>query len=177
MEQEIWKSVLGYEGFYEISNLGRVKSLDRQSKKNNRVYKGRVLNCTVRHGYREAGLRGSDGCQKHLSVHRLVAIAFIPNIENKPQVNHINGIKTDNRVENLEWCTSKENVIHAVNNRLRVAANGESHYNCKITDNDVREIRNLYVNSKETYATLSKKYNTTPSTIGKIIRREKRKYA
>ena len=54
MEQEIWKSVLGYEGFYEISNLGRVKSLDRQSKKNNRVYKGRVLNCTVRHGYREA---------------------------------------------------------------------------------------------------------------------------
>ena len=106
--KEIWKDVIGYEGLYQVSNLGRVKSLDRFCI-DGRKRCGQIMKQVIRNGgYFSVGLRKGKG-QKAYLVHRLVAEAFIPNTDNKPCVDHINTIRTDNRVCNLRWCTYKEN--------------------------------------------------------------------
>lgn len=101
---EEWKDVKGFEGLYQVSNEGRVKSLGGNRYKVIRFLKG-YIQIT---GYRVFTL-WKNGKYKLLTGHRLVAKTFIPNPENKPCVDHINTIRTDNRVENLRWCTVKEN--------------------------------------------------------------------
>lgn len=119
--EEIWKDVPGYEGWYQVSNLGRIKSLSRyvdvregvKIHINERV-KPHYIN---KKGYCQIGLC-KDGIRKGFLVHRLVADAFIPNPQNKRTVNHINCDKSDNRIENLEWATYSENIRHAFLNNL-----------------------------------------------------------
>ena len=117
---ENWKSVVGYEGFYEVSDLGRVRSVDRYIRQLNNgtyvdvFYKGKILKGKNVKGYITVKLRNN----KHKKIHRLVLEAFGDNPDNKPLCNHINGIKSDNRLSNLEWCTAKENSQHALKNGL-----------------------------------------------------------
>lgn len=115
-EAEVWKDIQGYEGKYRVSNYGRIKSLSRKIFNGTGFYmsKEKILNGhIITNGYMQIELQG-----KPLLVHRLVAEAFILNHENKPQVNHIDGDKTNNRVDNLEWVTNGENQIHAYKNGL-----------------------------------------------------------
>ena len=109
MTEEIWRPIVGYEGLYEVSSYGRVRSLDRYVN-NNSFRKGKVLSPgkdTI--GYLFVVLSCNGKC-KTIRVHRLVAQAFIPNPDNLPEINHINEDKTDNRVDNLEFCNRKYNI-------------------------------------------------------------------
>jgi|LakMenEpi03Aug12_release.lakeMendotaPanAssembly.Ray.scaffolds.fasta_scaffold777394_2 hypothetical protein len=129
--------------------------------------KGRVFNGAVE---LKQGVAGRDGLYKVIHfkrktcyVHRLVAKKYIPNPENKPCVNHINGIKDDNRVENLEWCTYKENTNHAIENGL---------FNVrKLTLEQVEEIRNKYKPFKYSIPKLAREYNMGTSAIHSIIKK------
>jgi len=121
---EVWKNIKGYEGSYQVSNLGRVKSLERAVALKNgseRHLKERILKpSTNRYGYLQALLCNGSGKVKTLLVHRLVCEAFYENPENKPCVNHIDENRTNNVASNLEWCTVKENNNHGTHN-ARVA--------------------------------------------------------
>ena len=112
--EEIWKDVDGYEGLYKVSNLGRVLGLRRKSRKNSDNY---LSPATNRKGYNTLCFT-KDKVKKTVKVYRIVAIAFIENPENKATVNHKNGIKTDDRAENLEWMTNLENMRHGYENGL-----------------------------------------------------------
>ena len=136
--KEIWKEIKGYEGLYQVSNLGNIKHL--KFKKKNvltggfSLIKERILK-PVKHynGYVYVDLH-KNGSHKITAIHRIVALNFIDNINNKPQVNHFDGNKENNNVINLEWCTMSENMIHALNNGLS---------RTKLLPNDVIEIRKL----------------------------------
>ena len=119
MTEEVWRDIEGYEGLYQVSNMGRVKSLGRKDRFG-RVIKERILEPAVTHnGYLRVGLH-VDGKRKMLRVHRLVCEAFHENPDNKSEVNHVNENKTDNRACNLEWSTRTENCNHGSRNE-RVA--------------------------------------------------------
>jgi hypothetical protein len=113
--KETWKPIKKYEGLYEVSNLGNVRSLPRNTTK------GRILKIGIRRGYAKVTLY-KDGVSCQCSVHRLVAESFIPNPLRKPMVNHIDENRLNNSVANLEWCTHIENCIHGTaNERMRKA--------------------------------------------------------
>lgn len=111
--REVWKDVVGYEGFYQVSNLGNVKSLDRElvnSKGVTSFRKGKILKpqkCTNKYFFVNLGAR------KPNLIHRLVALAFVPNENDLPQVNHIDGDRTNNRYDNLEWVSCSDNHKHS----------------------------------------------------------------
>ena len=142
---EIWKDVVGYKGIYQISNLGNVKSLSRLIKtnhKNGRLSKERFLKPdTEKDGYLIVTLSKDNNPKKH-KIHRLVAIHFVENPENKPCVNHVFGNKKDNRFWKLEWSTIPENNHHSVVSEF--VLKGEKHPNSNLTNNKVLAIRRLY---------------------------------
>jgi hypothetical protein len=160
--EEIWKDVKDFEGLYQVSNLGNVKRLVSK-----RVLAERLIGSTIdRYGYVKRVLC-KDGKMYFFTEHRLVANAFIPNDFNKPAVNHINGIKTDNIVENLEWCTNKENTQHSIEIGLQ-NKKGIKHHKCKLTEEQVREIKEI--GFSQTRMSLAKKYGVSRTSILGIIR-------
>lgn len=163
---EKWKDVDGFQGFYQVSNMGRVRSLDRfvkHSKITNRLIKGKTFTPKPdSHGYYTIQLCKNKVC-KSLKVHRLVAIAFIDNPENKPEVNHVRGNKMDNRSTELEWSTSSENQLHAFRTGLQIPLSGEKCYQSKLSDQQVLEIKKLL--QTKSGSEISRMFNVSRGTI------------
>lgn len=166
--EEIWKDVKDFEGLYQVSNLGNVKRLKGKGCVSERL----IARSVNKFGYIYIGLH-NKGIYRKIKAHRLVATAFIDNTNNKKTINHINGIKTDNKVENLEWCTFLENKQHAVNTGL-TNTKGVKHYFCKLSEEQVLEIREIGFSKSIAY--LSRKYGVSQTNISKIIKRESWKH-
>lgn len=114
--QEIWKDIKGYEGLYQVSNLGRIKSLPRNTK--NQYKNGIIKQNVIRgKGYYYVNLYNKNN--KLFTIHKLVAETFIPNPNKLPCINHIDGNKLNNRIDNLEWCSYSNNEIHAYKHNLK----------------------------------------------------------
>lgn len=161
---EIWEPIKGYEGFYIVSNLGRVMSTNKTVESWNglKLRKGKVLKSSLtKKGYVRISL-SKFGDKTNFFVHRLVAEMFIENLFNLPEVNHKDGNKSNNVSTNLEWVTKPENHIHAKETGLK--AKGEKHGNSKLTNNDVLEIKNL-LSKNISYGNIAKQFNVTRQNI------------
>ncbi len=177
---EIWKRI--ENAFYEVSNLGNVKSCEHDAPRTNGItyfVRERILKpAKDKKGYLRVGL-SIDGKLVTCKVHRLVAIHFLDNSFNLPQVNHINGIKADNRIENLEWVNNSENITHAIKlNLVKVPvcpkekhAKGSKNGCAKLNEDKVREIRAKFKPRVYTREMLGKEYGVSPSTIKDVILR------
>lgn len=190
--EEIWIDIIGYEDYYQISNLGRVRSKDRyiiQEKGNGTLYKrhmkGKILslNRTNGKGYKTVSLgKGCEESRQNFYVHRLVAEHFISNPNNLPEINHKDkkGDKSNNCVDNLEWCTRKENMEHAFENNLNQwviykkngIRKGKDNYNTKLTETEVIEIYNLLKENKLSCREIGELYNVSKQTILAILHKK-----
>lgn len=184
---EIWARIDGYEGYYEVSNTGKVRGLDRflpfKNKSGGRTTKGRVLKPHDNgSGYYYVSLY-LNGKKKNKLIHRLVAECYLENPHNKETVNHKDGDKGNNHVGNLEWLTQRENNAHALLNGLTPM--GEDRSNSKLRDYEIEEIRRLY-NSPEnkgkkylprkySQSNLAKMYGVSFQHISDIVNGKRRK--
>ncbi len=164
MKKEIWKPIKNYEGIYEVSNFGMVRSLDRISSNGKRVKAKHLKLCAKSDGYIVVGLY-KNGRQKTSYVHKLVADAFIPRVGNKTEINHIDGNKKNNRVSNIEWSSRSENIKHAYETGLK-----KPNY-AKLNEVLVMEIKAM-INEGKTNVKISEIYNVSESTISNIKKRK-----
>lgn len=163
MDGEIWKKIENAADGYFVSNFGRIKSSLSRFNSSYWILKQQKQ----KFGYlRVTFLKKKSSAN---FVHRVVATAFLDNPYNKPDVNHKNGNKEDNRVENLEWCTESENIRHAISTGLKIMHKGEKHNLAKLTNLDVLNIKKELFNKTNQYE-LAKKYNVTQTCISNINR-------
>lgn len=165
---EIWKDITGYKGIYQISNHGRLRRIWKKSRRNPEG-KLKILNCSLSNdGYCKADL-WKNKKRKTYRIHRLVSFEFIENPLNKPQVNHIDGNKINNHVDNLEWCTCSENIKHAYKTGLKKFTGkiyGEKNGSSKLTQKQVDQIKELKGLKKQ--KEIAKMFNVSPRTISDI---------
>lgn len=159
---ETFLPVVGFEGLYEISDHGNVRSCDKITR-DGRFWRGREIGKhDVGSGYLQSVL-SADGVYHHKYIHRMVAEAFVPNHCKKPEVNHKDGDKHNNNASNLEWATRKENAIHSA--RALGNVNGRTH---RFTDDEVRAIRN----DERSNVVIASEHGVTPYAIYQIKRRK-----
>jgi hypothetical protein len=163
---EVWKPINGYEGCYEVSTFGRVKSLDRyDSMKRFKI--GRILKPRKNQGG-YLNVQISNGVViKNTAIHRIVALTFILNPNNYPEVNHKDGNKQNNHISNLEWCTRSQNEKHAYRSGLKKAPKEKK--NTKLTQKDADLIRWLNLQCKISQKNISKIFPVSQCHISRII--------
>lgn len=169
------KDVKGYEGLYAVSEDGRIWSYPKKY-----ICKRGAVRCqhngmwmTIKGNRRYLKVKlYKNGKEKHHSIHRLVAEAHIPNLENKPMVNHLDGDRKNNHISNLEWATYSEDQIHAYKIGLQKPQCGEKHGRSKLKNNDVIFIRNLHKTGYHTNRELAGFFNVSDSHISDIVNRK-----
>lgn len=156
---EVWKDVVGFEEYFQVSNLGNVFS-----KRTNKILKQFIHDSG--YVYLSTKIGGRNGKCYCFKVHRLVAEAFIPNPDNKPEVNHIDLNKLNNFADNLEWSTSKENTKHAIDNGVHII-----HRNCKLSDSDRDFIKSMYQPRHPEFGcrSLARKFKVSHKAIQKVL--------
>lgn len=166
--EEIWKDIEGYKGLYQVSNLGGVKSLSRviiMKNQAKRTINEKILKPSYNgdNGYLFVVLC-KNGKNTPTFIHRIVALSFKENTEHKPQVNHKNGKKDDNRLENLEWATPQENTIHAYS--FGLTTKGSARYNSKLSEEEAKSIK--YDLAHLSYNKISEIFGMSKANISKI---------
>jgi hypothetical protein len=183
MAKEIWKDIPGYEGYYQVSNIGRIKGLERKVPHptcgGEMTVHEKILSLQTTSTQVKQVSLSRNGNTKRPSVHRLVAAAFIPNPKKKPCINHKDGDRTNNKVNNLEWCTHSENTIHAYENGLFPddMNSGSKNGRSKLNEAQVKEIRTRFKKAdkqttfiKDIYQELMRDYGVSRSTIRRVIK-------
>lgn len=167
---ERWIDIQGYEGLYQISSHGNVRSLDRSKKANHNNYyiaKGKLLKHSFNHkNYPEVALYNKEGKRRNHRIHKLVATNFLVKGSNQTQINHKDGIKSNNNIDNLEWCTGEENIYHAYETGLY--KHGQESHLSLLTEKEVLEIielRKQGLLQKE----ISQKFNVSVGAIANIL--------
>lgn len=164
---EIWKNIINYEGLYQVSNYGRIKSLNRTDSNNHKIFE-KILK-PIFSGTANTINLYKNGYKQRVSIHRIVANHFIPNLFNYPIINHLNGNKKDNRFTNLEWCTYSINHKHAYEIGLKQPKRGEESHLAKLTQKDVEKIRFLYKTTDLTQSNLAQIFNVQLKCIYSIL--------
>lgn len=176
LEGEIWKEIPGFNQYYQVSNIGRIKTMFRMVNGKNGALRPRPEKIMkpklTMFGYRTISLFNPSKKKVDIFVHRLVAQAFIPNPENKTQVNHIDGNKQNNHVDNLEWNTASENTIHAHKNNLVKVRRGEGVHGAKLTEDKIKEIREMYAKGGISYVKMAELFDVGPQTLHAIVQRK-----
>lgn len=168
MVEEIWKDIEGYEGLYQVSDMGRVKSFPRPG---TRTMKPRILKLSIeKKGYVKLNLRKNNRV-KTVRIHRLVALSFLLNPENKRVVNHVDSDRSNNMLENLEWATQSENIIHGYQHGNIEYKNGSMGNGAKLTETDIPAIRS-WLSKGWTQKRVAVLFRISESGIGKISRGE-----
>lgn len=168
---EIWKDLVGYEGLYQVSTLGNVRSVDRIERCGSffRRRKGTLLKQSInRGGYCQVHLnKDGNGCSKE--VHRLIAKTFIENKYDLPEVNHIDCDKTNNSVDNLEWVSREDNTKHAMEHDLK--PHGDRHKSSKLRQSQVDWIRKNFDSNNKKYNTksMAERFGVSRCTIRRVV--------
>lgn len=172
---ENWKSIPGYEGYYEASDLGRIRSIDRivpHGRHGTCKQKSKILKPAFDdHKYLRVALSMGDVSRTY-TVHRLIALTFLGERPERNEINHKSGIKADNSVDNLEYCTRSENVQHSFDNGLQKPMPGSLNGNSKLTEREVLEIREHVKTFSGRYYgrdQLAKKYGVSSAHIKDIV--------
>lgn len=166
---ELWRDVSNFEGYYQVSNFGRVRGLPRTDRLGRRINPKVLTLQRDKDGYSVVNLTKNENV-KAVKVHRLVAIAFLSNECGLPEVNHIDGNKSNNRADNLEWCTHKSNHVHARKTGL-ICQTGESSVNHKLTYEEVKFIRTNCVKGDPKFGVtaLARLFGVSAPTVSRIV--------